>query len=188
MRLPFRGPQGREISDGTTIWSASPTGNSGATAGAKSGSLLELRWSTVGRVSQAAAADPTGRGGPVHAGGAALPNGVLHAVPSGVSTRGGRRTGAAARGVRTRRDRAGRAAPLSRASERPGDPPGAGATGRRARRADGREPDRAVRGVGGAAADRSPPAAGSSCARGRRGARIRWHAAGRGHEVLWVIR
>src|SRR4051794_35872991 len=162
MRLPFRGPQGREVSDGTTIWSASPTGNSGATAGAKSGSLLALRWSAVGRVSQAAAADLPGRGGPVHGGGAALPNGVLHAVPSGVSTGRGRRTGAAARGVRARRDRPGRAAPLSRASERTGDPPGVGTPWYRARRADGREPDRAVRGIGGPAADGSPPAAGSS--------------------------
>src|SRR4051812_35493629 len=114
----------REGGDGTTTRSASS--DDGATAGAESGSLLELRRGPLGGVPQPAAADVPGRGGPVHAGHSALPNPVLHAVSAGVPTGGRRRAGAAARRVRARRDRAGGAASLPRAPERAGDPSGVG--------------------------------------------------------------
>src|SRR3954447_2889544 len=137
MRLPFWRPRGREVADGATTRSPASSGGGGATAGAESGPLLELWRSTLGGVSRPASGDVPGRGGPIHAGRAALPNVVLRPLPASVSPRRGRRAGAAARRVRARRDRAGGAAPLPRASERAGDPPGAGSAGRRTRRADG---------------------------------------------------
>src|SRR5215212_11465849 len=179
MRLSCGGPRGREGADGATGWSPAPAGDEGAAAGAESRALLELRWPALGGVPQPATTDAAGRGGPGHAGRSALSDAVLCTVSAGVSTRRGGRAGAAARRVRARRDRAGGAAPLPRASERAGDPPGAGSARRRARRADGRAPDRAVRGAGGAAADRPPAVAGPAHARGWRGPRARRHAAGR---------
>src|SRR5438270_2628832 len=142
MRLPFWGSQGQEVADGTTSWPPAPSADDRAAAGAESRAVLDLRWSALGGLSQPTTIDAAGRGRPVHAGDPAVPNPVLCALPAGVSPRRGRRVGAAARRVRARRDRAGRAAPLSRASERAGGPPGAGSAGRRPRRADGRAPDR----------------------------------------------
>ena len=113
---------------------------------------------------------------------------ILRALPASVSPgrRGG--AGAGARRARAGRDRPGRAAPRPRASERAGEPPGGGTTRRGAGRADGREPDRALRGAGGAAADRPPSAAGP---RGREGGVVLARD-GRppavGHAGLWVIR
>src|SRR5438552_1199472 len=118
MRVPTGGPRGREASDGTTSRSPAPAADGGATAGAESGAVLELRGRAVGGVPQPASADAAGRGDPGHAGGATLPNGVLRAVPAGVSPGRGRRAGAAAWRVWARRHCAGRAAPLSGASER----------------------------------------------------------------------
>src|SRR5688572_27152552 len=111
MRLPFRGPQGQEVADGTTSWPPAPAADDRAAAGAESRAVLELRWSALGGLSQPAPADAAGRGRPMHAGDPAVPNPVLRALPAGVSTRRGRRAGAAARRVRARRDRPGRATP-----------------------------------------------------------------------------
>src|SRR3954453_12441213 len=108
MMLPLDGPRalaesgvlGRERMDGTTGRSPATSRDDGAATGAESGPLLELRRGALGGVPKPPPADVHGRGRPVHAGGPAVSHPVMCPVSAGVSARGGRRAGAAARRVR----------------------------------------------------------------------------------------
>ena len=166
-----------EVQRGAPARSTSSDGP--AAAGAESRALLGLWRPALGGLPQPASADAAGRGGPVHAGRPALPDAVVRAVSAGVSSRGRRGVGAAARRIWARRDCLGWTAALPRASKRARDSSGVGAPWRGAGRANRRAPPRALRGVGRAAADRPPAITGPTGPRGRRGAGARRDAAGR---------
>src|SRR3712207_8274692 len=118
MRLLVLGFRGREVADGATTWSPAPSGDGGASAGAESRALLELRRRAVGGLSQSATADAAGRGRPVDAGGPAVPAAVVRALSAGGCPRGGERGGGAPRRGLAPRGGRGRGAPPSRDLQR----------------------------------------------------------------------